>query len=87
MSVWSVIETSPTAAEALGWHQWFGPDFGAAAAFCLKETQRRTDRVPCPYGCGCGHRVVASGRGLVGVCDCDEPDCEDLKLVHADLVV
>ena len=100
MSVWRVIETAPVAAAALGWHQLLGPDFGAAAAFCLRETERRTDRVPCPHGCGCGHRVVPTrrrdtqspvGNGregeFIGVCDCDEPDCEDLQLCEADTVV
>lgn len=87
MSVWDVIETSPAAAAALVWRQGFGPDFAAAAALCLRETQRRTDRVPCPQGCGCAHRVVSSSRGLVGVCDCEEPDCEDLRLRIEDTVV
>ena len=100
MSVWSIIENEPAAAAALGWRQWLGPDFGAAAAFCLRETPRRTDRVPCPRGCGCAHRVVAPGAKnrqspiansregwLIGVCDCDEPDCEDLQLRAEDTVV
>jgi hypothetical protein len=99
MSVWSVIESSPAAGAALGWHQWLGPDFGAAAAFCLRETTRQAERVPCPRACGCGHRVVpvrngrapigdSQGKGrFIGVCDCEEPDCEDLHLGPADLVV
>jgi hypothetical protein len=93
MSIWSVIETAPAAAAALGWRQWLGPEFGAAAAAGLRETQRRADRVPCPHGCGCGHRVVPARRRdspegeFLGVCDCDEPDCEDLRLRAEDVVV
>ena len=87
MSVWNAIETAPLAAAALAWHQLLGPEFEAAAALCLRATERRADRVPCPRECGCGHRVVPGRRGLVGVCDCDEPDCEDLVLRDADLVI
>ena len=83
---WSAIESSPEAAAALNWRAWLGPDFETVAAACLRRTERRVERVPCPNGCGCSHRVRPVAGGFVGVCDCGE-DCEDIPLKAEDVVV
>lgn len=85
-SIWRVIEASPPSAAAVAWRQWFGPGLTAAAGVCLRGTEQRVERVPCPNGCGCGHRVLAAGSGFVGVCDCGD-ECEDLKLTAEDVLV
>jgi len=86
MGLWSVIESAPKAAAASAWHQWLGPEFGAAAALFLHKTDRKVDRVPCPHGCGCAH-VVPPRVPLVGVCECEDSDCEDIQVREEDLVV
>jgi len=77
------MEGAPEAASALAWRLRLEQDFQPVATLALRRTEREVRWVPCPDGCCGGHRVVPvrqGGGGFVGVCDDDEPMCEDLNL-------
>ena len=87
---WKTIEEAPVWASALGWRQRLDPHFEAVAALALRRTEREARSVPCPDWCCGGHRVVPvryGGSGFVGVCDDDDPCCEDLRLTTEQVTV
>jgi len=87
---WELLERAPVSAARCGWDQRFGTNFERVAAAALRRTERQARRVPCPDGCCDGHRVVPvryGGCGFVGVCDEDEPSCEDLTLTHDQVMI
>ena len=80
---WKRMEGAPEAASALAWRLRLEQDFQPVATLALRRTEREVRWVPCPDGCCGGHRVVPvrqGGGGFLGVCDDDEPMCEDLNL-------
>ena len=87
---WKTIEEAPVWASALGWRLRMDPHFEAVAALALRRTEREARSVPCPDQCCGGHRVVPvryGGSGFVGVCDDDDPCCEDLRLTTEQVTV
>jgi hypothetical protein len=80
---WKRMEGAPEAASALAWRLRLEQNFQPVATLALRRTEREVRWVPCPDGCCGGHRVVPvrqGGGGFLGVCDDDEPMCEDLNL-------
>lgn len=70
------------------WQSWMGPEFGVFRSAFLQRSARPAKSVPCPRDCGCAHRVVEHPDGsLVGVCDCDPWNCDDIPLKAEDVVI
>ena len=70
------------------WQSWMGPEFGVFRSAFLQRSARPAKSVPCPRDCGCAHRVVEHPDGsLVGVCDCDPWNCDDIPLQAEDVVI
>lgn len=87
---WEFVESAPLAAAALGWRLRLGGNFDRAAAAVLRRTERAAPSVVCPDRCCGGHRVVpvrGGDGGFIGVCDDEEPCCEDLVLTTEDVTV
>ncbi len=86
---WRALEQIPgQAAVEASWRQVAGDAFPAMRAALLERDPGPATRVPCPRSCGCAHVVIRDGPGdLVGVCDCDPWNCDDLPLRAEDTVV
>ena len=80
---WEWMERAPESAARFSWNRRLGTNFERVAAVVLRPTEREAQWVPCPDQCCGGHRLVrahSDGGGFLGVCDDDDPPCEDLNL-------
>lgn len=82
MSLWTKIEAAPATAAWFSWRKRFGGDLASVKPWFLKEVGGRAQTVPCPWTCGCVHRVLPDNRAT---CDCG--DCEDIELTEDDVAL
>jgi hypothetical protein len=70
---------------AAEWAKLSGKHFATLRSTFLRDTQKRSRFIPCPYGCGCQHEIVerAGGR-LVGICRCEPWNCDDFSVSTTD---
>lgn len=87
---WSCFDRlSGAAGLTLTWQQVFRAHFADVRPFLLPTTEHSTT-YPCPLTppCGCHHEVHEDREWeYVGVCTCDEPDCEPLPLTRQDTMI
>ncbi len=84
---WEWMERAPQSAARISWDRRLGTNFERVAAVVLRPTERDAQWVPCPDQCCGGHRLVPGhdgGGGFLGVCDDDDPPCEDLILTSGE---
>lgn len=88
-NLWRALEAMPSlAAVPAEWRSYVGDGFEAVKANFLHRSSDEASSYPCPRGCGCAHRIVRHGDGrIVGICDCESWNCDDLKLTDADVTV
>lgn len=68
------------------WRARLRDDIETFSAAFLRKRRDPACSVPCPHGCGCAHEVVKHDDGrLVGVCQCEPWNCDDLTLLPADV--
>src|SRR5215471_9061516 len=86
---WSCLETIPGQTAVLAtWRKHLGPWFEPFKTALLHPQTERASSVPCPRDCGCCHEVVRHEDGeLVGVCQCESWNCDDLPLTVDDLTL
>ena len=80
---WDWLDRAPVSGARCEWNRRLGMNFERVAAAVLRRTEGDATWTPCPEGCCGGHRLVPQrdgGSGFVGVCDDDEPMCEDVFL-------
>jgi hypothetical protein len=60
------------------WKHHLGPEFDPLVQFLLaSRTDQFADAVPCPWNCGCHHRVIPQPNGtLLGLCQCTPARCQ-----------
>src|SRR5882724_5843933 len=77
-SFWLSLEAVPggTALPTI-WKRHLGADFETFASLFLKaRPDDPAEFVPCPWNCGCSHKVVPQGNGtLHGICQCNPQNC------------
>jgi hypothetical protein len=82
--VWLCLESVPggTAFTTI-WRQHLGSDFaGFKALFLKSQPGEPADSVPCPWNCGCLHKVVPEDNGrLLGKCQCETRLCGDYTVM------
>jgi hypothetical protein len=70
------------------WRSRLNGDFDAVRGAFLRARPEAARYVPCPVECGCNHEVVRHDDGsIVGVCRCEEWNCDDLPLQEEDVVL
>jgi hypothetical protein len=86
---WSCLEAIPgQTAVDFTWRTYFGSWFEPFKTAFLHQSPERATSVPCPRECGCQHKVVPHGDGqLIGVCQCESWNCEDIQLTAEDLTL
>lgn len=86
---WSCLDAIPGhTAVAATWRKHLGPWFERFRTALLHARDERASSVPCPRDCGCCHEVVHCEDGeLVGVCQCESWNCDDLPLALEDLTL
>ena len=86
---WSCLEALPNQTGVTAtWREHLGLSFEAFKSAFLHAGLKAASSVPCLRECGCWHEVVRHADGeLVGVCQCESWNCEDLQLTPEDLVL
>src|SRR5436309_8423460 len=78
-SFWLPLETVPggTALPTI-WKRHLGPEFETFSSLFLKaRPDEPAQFVPCPWNCGCSHKVVPQRNGILhGVCQCKVQACD-----------
>lgn len=92
--LWRALEQmgGPDGFEAAGvaafWREKIGEEFNIIKGTLLRTMPDPADCYPCLRECGCQHEVIRHDSGrIVGVCDCEEWNCDDIPLTEADLVM
>ena len=81
---WLSLESVPGGvAFPTSWKLRLGPDFDAFKSLFLKpQSADLADFVPCPWNCGCFHKVVPQDNGtLLGLCQCAARACDDYTVL------
>jgi hypothetical protein len=83
---WAALESVPgLIAFPTDWrkHVPDRPEFEIFSAIFLKPRPGPpADSVPCPWNCGCYHKVVPRENGtLAGICQCQRPDCGEYTVL------
>lgn len=84
-SFWAALESVPgNAALYTTWKLLLGPDFEAFKSLFLKiRPGPLADFVPCPWHCGCLHKVIADPSGrMLGVCQCKDRRCDTYTVMR-----
>lgn len=92
---WKSLEgISPLVALPMVWRRWLGSDFEPFQRAFLQPTNIIAKSFPCPYDCGCSHRLPLDAsqqptpgpRPLITAnCQCRPPHCPDLRLSLEDV--
>src|SRR6266850_1688246 len=57
------------------------------ALFLSSRPDAIASSVPCPWGCGCLHKVVPRENGtLAGICQCDPPICQEYTVFEEERI-
>ena len=81
---WLCLESVPGgSAFPTIWRQHLGADFlGFKSLFLKSQPGEPADSVPCPWNCGCLHKVVLQDNGtLLGKCQCETRACGDYTVM------
>jgi hypothetical protein len=87
---WRCVESLPgLVAVPAWWRAGLDGEFEAVRDAFLRVRPGQSARyVPCPVQCGCSHEVVRQDDGrIVGVCRCEEWNCDDIPLREEDVVL
>jgi hypothetical protein len=64
------------------WKLQLGPDLENFTTLFLRARPGVADFVPCPWKCGCSHKVVPRSNGtLAGICQCTRADCDEYTVL------
>ncbi len=80
---WLGLEAVPGGKALLTtWKEHVGGEMEAFRSLFLRgHPEEPADQVPCPWGCGCLHKVVAAEKGSwQGVCQCEPRRCETYRV-------
>jgi hypothetical protein len=71
------------------WRDDVGELYHAFKAAFLQASREPAHYYPCPVGCGCSHRIIASVtfQNALAVCQCEEPCCPDIALSSDEIVL
>jgi hypothetical protein len=86
---WLALETVPGGlALPTIWMHKLDFEFDSFKSLFLKpRPDELADFVPCPWKCGCFHKVVLDVSGcLYGVCQCANPRCDTYTVVHSERI-
>jgi hypothetical protein len=91
---WKSLEGfSPLMALPMVWRRWLGTDFEPFQRAFLQKTPTIAESFPCPYDCGCWHRLPLTNNQppcntkllIPATCQCNPPECPDLRLSLEDV--
>ena len=88
-NLWRALEAllGPAGVSA-EWRPYVGDGFDVIGAKFLQRASAPAQSYPCPRDCGCHHKIVRHDDGrIMGICDCESWNCDDLSLTEADLTV
>ncbi len=70
------------------WKRQLGADFEIFSSLFLRTRPDETAQsVPCPWNCGCSHKVVLQGNGtLHGMCQCESQACGTYTVMPDEMV-
>jgi hypothetical protein len=86
---WAALESVPGgSALYTTWSHQLGPDLETFTALFLRaKSTEPAQFVPCPWKCGCFHKIVPQDNGtLHGLCQCDPPTCGAYTVLPAERV-
>jgi len=91
---WKSLEgISPPVALPMVWRRWLGSDFEPFQRAFLQKRQDIAESFPCPYNCGCWHRLPLritqpppdTKLLIPAACQCNPPHCPELRLTLEDV--
>jgi hypothetical protein len=91
---WKSLEgISPPVALPTIWRRWLGSDFEIFQRAFLQKRQDTAESFPCPYNCGCWHRLPLRINQappdtkllILAACQCNPPHCPELSLTLEDV--
>ena len=89
-SFWTALESVPggTALPTTWMQHVAKTDFDTfKALFLSSRPDALAPFVPCPWGCGCLHKVVPRENGtLAGICQCDPRKCQEYTVFEEERI-
>jgi len=86
---WSALEAIPGGnAQRTIWFRHLGPDLETFQQLFLRPVPSPpADAVPCPWNCGCNHKVVRFNSEILhGICQCNPQRCQTYTVVPEERV-